>query len=111
MPAIYFDKRKVSPLNIDFSDVRFHMDTEPARTLLIVITSGSFISAADRLHVSQSTVSTRIHSSKASWLHTLCPYKLAQRSRLPVDNFKGTATRVGKWWIRLFPEAGRAASP
>jgi DNA-binding transcriptional LysR family regulator len=38
------------------------MDTELARTFLSVITSGSFISAADRLHVSQSTVSTRIHT-------------------------------------------------
>lgn len=23
----------------------------------------------------------------------------------------GTTTRLGKWWIRLFPEADRAASP
>lgn len=38
------------------------MDTELARTFLAVITSGSFIGAADRLHVSQSTVSTRIHT-------------------------------------------------
>jgi LysR family transcriptional regulator, flagellar master operon regulator len=62
MPAINFDKRKVSPLNIDFIDVRFRMNTELARTFLTVITSGSFVSAADRLHVSQSTVSTRIHT-------------------------------------------------
>jgi LysR family transcriptional regulator, flagellar master operon regulator len=38
------------------------MDTELARTFLTVITSGSFISAAERLHVSQSTVSTRVHT-------------------------------------------------
>jgi LysR family transcriptional regulator, flagellar master operon regulator len=38
------------------------MDTELARTFLTVISSGNFISAADRLHVSQSTVSTRIHT-------------------------------------------------
>ncbi|GAB1717447.1 MAG: transcriptional regulator, LysR family [Nitrobacter sp.] len=38
------------------------MDTELARTFLAVVTSGNFISAADRLHVSQSTVSMRIHS-------------------------------------------------
>jgi len=38
------------------------MDTELARTFLTVITSGNFISAADQLHVSQSTVSTRIHT-------------------------------------------------
>jgi len=38
------------------------MDTELARTFLTVVTTGNFISAADRLHVSQSTVSTRIHT-------------------------------------------------
>jgi DNA-binding transcriptional LysR family regulator len=38
------------------------MDTELARTFLMVVTAGNFISAADRLHISQSTVSTRIHT-------------------------------------------------
>jgi DNA-binding transcriptional LysR family regulator len=38
------------------------MDTELARTFLTVIARGNFISAADQLHVSQSTVSTRIHT-------------------------------------------------
>jgi DNA-binding transcriptional LysR family regulator len=38
------------------------MDTELARTFLSVVAAGNFISAADRLHVSQSTVSTRIHT-------------------------------------------------
>ncbi|MFC4272669.1 LysR family transcriptional regulator [Sneathiella chungangensis] len=38
------------------------MDTELARTFLTVIATGSFIQAADRLHVTQSTVSARIHS-------------------------------------------------
>ena len=36
------------------------MDTELARTFLVVIASGSFVEAAQRLHVTQSTVSTRI---------------------------------------------------
>lgn len=36
------------------------MDTELARTFLAVIAAGSFVSAAERLHVTQSTVSTRI---------------------------------------------------
>jgi DNA-binding transcriptional LysR family regulator len=62
MSAINSDKRKVSSLNIDFIDVKFRMDTKLARTFLTVITSGSVISAADRLHVSQSTVSRRIHA-------------------------------------------------
>lgn len=38
------------------------MDTELARTFLTVIDSGNFVSAAARLHVTQSTVSTRIHA-------------------------------------------------
>ena len=38
------------------------MDTELARTFLTVVASGIFITAADRLHVSQSTVSTRIQT-------------------------------------------------
>src|ERR1700754_954447 len=38
------------------------MDTELARTFLTVVEAGNFITAADRLHVSQSTVSTRIHT-------------------------------------------------
>jgi LysR family transcriptional regulator, flagellar master operon regulator len=38
------------------------MDTELARTFLTVVTAGSFIGAAERLHVSQSTVSTRVHT-------------------------------------------------
>lgn len=38
------------------------MDTELARTFLTVITVGNFVNAAERLHVSQSTVSTRIQT-------------------------------------------------
>lgn len=36
------------------------MDTELARTFLTVVAAGNFIKAASRLHVTQSTVSTRI---------------------------------------------------
>lgn len=38
------------------------MDTELARTFLTVVASGSFVGAAERLHVSQSTVSARIQT-------------------------------------------------
>ena len=38
------------------------MDTELARTFLTVVAAGNFISAAERLHVTQSTVSARIHT-------------------------------------------------
>ncbi|HEX6120247.1 MAG TPA: LysR family transcriptional regulator [Dongiaceae bacterium] len=38
------------------------MDTELARTFLAVVANGNFITAAERLHVTQSTVSARIHT-------------------------------------------------
>lgn len=38
------------------------MDTELARTFLTVAAAGSFAGAAEQLHISQSTVSTRIHT-------------------------------------------------
>jgi len=41
------------------------MDTELARTFLVVVTAGSFVAAAQRLHVTQSTVSARIQRLEA----------------------------------------------
>src|SRR5687768_8452181 len=38
------------------------MDTELARTFLAVVAAGNFIGAAERLHVTQSTVSARIRA-------------------------------------------------
>ena len=38
------------------------METELARTFLTVVAAGNFVSAAERLHVTQSTVSVRIHT-------------------------------------------------
>lgn len=38
------------------------METELARTFLTVVAAGNFISAAERLHITQSTVSTRIQT-------------------------------------------------
>jgi|WetSurMetagenome_2_1015567.scaffolds.fasta_scaffold369311_1 LysR family transcriptional regulator, flagellar master operon regulator len=42
------------------------MDTELARTFLMVAATGNFVAAASRLHVTQSTVSARIHTLEAS---------------------------------------------
>jgi len=41
------------------------METELARTFLTVVAAGNFIGAAERLHVTQSTVSARIHALEA----------------------------------------------
>jgi DNA-binding transcriptional LysR family regulator len=38
------------------------LDTELARTFLTIVAAGNFVNAADRLHVTQSTVSARIHA-------------------------------------------------
>ena len=49
--------------NIDKFDLsKAPMDTELARTFLAVVTVGNFVNAAERLHVTQSTVSTRIRT-------------------------------------------------
>jgi len=42
------------------------MDTELARTFLTVAATGNFVAAASRLHVTQSTVSARIHTLETS---------------------------------------------
>ena len=42
------------------------MDTELARTFLMVAATGNFVAAASRLHVTQSTVSARIHTLEAA---------------------------------------------
>jgi DNA-binding transcriptional LysR family regulator len=48
---------------IDKSDIKGQgIETELARTFLTVVAAGNFISAAERLHVTQSTVSARIHT-------------------------------------------------
>ncbi len=52
------------------------MDTEFARTFLAVVAAGNFVGAAKRLHVTQSTVSTRIQT-----LERLLGTTLLRRSR------------------------------
>lgn len=52
------------------------MDTELARTFLAVAATGNFVAAANRLHVTQSTVSARIHT-----LETTLGARLLQRGR------------------------------
>ncbi len=52
------------------------MDTELARTFLAVAATGNFVAAAGRLHVTQSTVSARIHT-----LETTLGARLFHRGR------------------------------
>lgn len=67
------------------------MDTELARTFLTVVEAGNFVSAAERLHVSQSTVSTRIHTLENLLGCTLfVRNKAGPHLRPPAVSFRGT---------------------
>jgi DNA-binding transcriptional LysR family regulator len=48
-------------INIDISDIK-KMDIDQVKTFLAVVANGSFLEAASRLHVTQSTVSSRIQA-------------------------------------------------
>ncbi len=66
------------------------MDTELARTFLAVASSGNFVAAASRLHVTQSTVSARIQT-----LETTLGRRLFQRGRSGA-----TLTPAGRRFLR-----------
>lgn len=66
------------------------MDTELARTFLTVAATGNFVAAASRLHVTQSTVSARIHT-----LETQLGSRLFQRGRNGAE-----LTASGKRFLR-----------
>jgi DNA-binding transcriptional LysR family regulator len=66
------------------------MDTELARTFLMVAATGNFVAAASRLHVTQSTVSARIHT-----LETALGARLFQRGRNGAE-----LTPAGKRFLR-----------
>ena len=66
------------------------MDTELARTFLMVAATGNFVAAASRLHVTQSTVSARIHT-----LETTLGARLFQRGRNGAE-----LTPAGKRFMR-----------
>ncbi len=66
------------------------MDTELARTFLTVAATGNFVVAASRLHVTQSTVSARIHT-----LETALGARLFHRGRNGAE-----LTPAGKRFLR-----------
>ena len=66
------------------------MDTELARTFLMVAATSNFVAAASRLHVTQSTVSARIHT-----LETALGARLFQRGRNGAE-----LTPAGKRFLR-----------
>lgn len=69
------------------------MDIELARTFLAIVSTGSFVRAADRLHVSQTTVSARIRSLEDQ-----------MRRPLFIRNKAGaTLTAAGEQFFRYAP--------
>ena len=57
------DHKLLHPYNrLSAGDANSAMDVELAKTFLAVIETGSFVHAAERVHVTQSTVSTRIRT-------------------------------------------------
>jgi Bacterial regulatory helix-turn-helix protein, lysR family len=111
------------------------MDADRARTFLAIVHSGSFLKAADRLHVTQTTVSARIRtpegrtgtatvlSAIVTALSSLWPAVSSSglhRTRIPVEmtdyrpiwpfNHRPAApprTMVGASWPRCMMIAGR----
>ena len=58
------------------------MDTEQVRTFLAVVAHGSFLEAAARLHVTQSTVSARIQALETRLARAADAVGIARRGRL-----------------------------
>jgi DNA-binding transcriptional LysR family regulator len=94
------------------------MDTELARTFLTVITSGSFISAADRLHVSRNKAGTTLTSAGRQFQrHAATLVRTIEQARHDIgipEGFSGTLViggRIGLWeefllkWLQLMREA------
>jgi hypothetical protein len=72
MPDINFDKLKVSPLNIDTIDMSIAW-APSWKDLSDRHHEWTLHQRRDRLHVNQSTVSTRIHTLEDQLGCTLCP--------------------------------------
>lgn len=69
------------------------MDVELARTFLEIVNAGSFVRAAERLHVSQTTVSARIRSLE----------RQVGRSVFVRNKAGATLTPAGKQFLRYAP--------
>src|SRR3546814_14927552 len=79
------------------------MDTELARTFLAVATAGSFVAAAERLHVTQSTVSTRIRTLEQS---LGCPLFVRNKAGAAMTD---AGRRFQKHAILLVPPVAQAS--
>lgn len=78
------------------------MNIEHARTFLAVSDAGSFVAAADRLHVTQSTVSARIHALE----NTLgCRLFVRNKSGAALTNEGGRFLKHASALVRTFEQA------
>jgi LysR family transcriptional regulator, flagellar master operon regulator len=77
------------------------MDTELARTFLAIVAAGSFVRAADRLHVSQTTVSARVRSLESLLRRPLFVRSKAGASLTPAgEQFLRHAPALVQLWER-----------
>ncbi|MBS7810288.1 LysR family transcriptional regulator [Roseococcus pinisoli] len=77
------------------------MDIELARTFLAIVSAGSFVRAAERLHVSQTTVSARIRSLEEQLRRSLFIRNKAGATLTPAgENFLRHAPALVQLWER-----------
>ncbi|MDH3637687.1 MAG: LysR family transcriptional regulator [Gammaproteobacteria bacterium] len=75
------------------------MDINLARTFLEVVATGSFVTAAERLHITQSTVSTRIRSLEEALGQALYARGKTGAILTPAgEQFQGYATAMVRIW-------------
>src|SRR6188472_3993797 len=90
------------------------MDIELARTFLAIVSAGSFVRAAERLHVSQTTVSARVRSLEQQLRRPLFIRNKTGASLTPAgEQFLRRAPTLVQLWERTRHEvavpAGRRA--
>lgn len=85
------------------------MDVVLARTFLAIIETGSFVAAADRLHVTQSTVSTRVRTLETHIGQTLFERSKAGATLTPAGlQFQKHALAMVRVWEHARLEVGLA---
>lgn len=101
-------------MNAENLHLKAPMDTELVRTFLAIVSGGSFVRAADRLHVSQTTVSARIRTLEDQLRRRLFIRNKAGASLTPAgEQFLRHAPGLVQLWERArhqvaMPEGRRA---
>jgi DNA-binding transcriptional LysR family regulator len=87
------------------------VDIELARTFLAVVETGSFLDAAEKVHVTQSTVSTRIRSLEEQLGHPVFERSRAGATLTPAGrHFERHAVSLVRTWAQARVDAGMSAT-